>query len=170
MKKCEVEGIKYIKSDLFCMYICFDDKQFHFFILFAQQAASKPNVDFGQPFADDPFKVDDGFADFARYSFSEVKSLTKTLAVLKNGVRIVNKPKESFIMEDVGYSVARDYGKHWHKVSLNAIRKAQIENHKIKVHDWFEKREFNLQEKQLIFEQFEKLDKLYPNSDKSQVV
>ncbi|EAR02006.1 hypothetical protein [Maribacter sp. HTCC2170] len=112
----------------------------------------------------------DGFEDFARYTFSEVVRLTKTLAILKNGVRLVNKPKESFIMEDVGYSVARDYANHWHKVSLKAIRTAQIENQKIKVHDWFEQREFNLEEKQLIYKQFEKLNRLYIVSNKNKAV
>ena len=33
-----------------------------------------------------------GFNDFARYSFSEVVRLTETLAVLKNGVRLINRP------------------------------------------------------------------------------
>lgn len=111
----------------------------------------------------------DGFEDFARYSFSEVVRLTKTLAVLKNGVRLVNKPKESFIMEEIGYSVARDYANHWHKVSLKAIRTAQIENQKIKVHDWFEQRQFSLAEKSLIYKQFEALDRLYPKTEKSEV-
>ncbi len=112
----------------------------------------------------------DGFADFARYSFSEVERLTKTLAVLKNGVRLVNKPRESFIMEDVGYSVARDYGKHWHKVSLKAIREAQLENAKIRVHEWFEQRTFSLAEKQLIHKQFEELNMLYPKTEEGKIV
>lgn len=99
-----------------------------------------------------------GFADFARYSFSEVVELTKTLAILKNGIRLYNQPKISYIMEDVGYSVSRMKGVHWHLVSLKAIRKAQIENEKIKVHDWFEAREFSLKEKQLIYKEFLKTE------------
>ncbi|MFS4466775.1 pyruvate kinase [Maribacter sp. 2210JD10-5] len=97
-----------------------------------------------------------GFDDFARYTFLEVVRLTETLAILKNGVRLVNRAKPSYIMEDVGYSVSRKKGSHWHKVSLNAIRKAQLENEKIKVHDWFAAKEFTLAEKQLIYEQFAK--------------
>lgn len=94
----------------------------------------------------------DGFNDFARYSFSEVVELTETLAVLKNGVRLLNKPKQSYIMEDVGYSVSRKKGTHWHLVSLTAIRNAQIENEKITIHDWFEERDFSFQEKKRIYE------------------
>ena len=48
-----------------------------------------------------------GFDDFMRYSFSEVVELTITLAVLKNGVKIINQPKTSFV-EPIGYSVNRD--------------------------------------------------------------
>ncbi|MDB9911215.1 hypothetical protein OAD14_00025 [Flavobacteriaceae bacterium] len=43
----------------------------------------------------------DGFEDFVRYSFSEVVCLTKTLAVLKNGTRLVNTPPSFF------------FGSHW---------------------------------------------------------
>lgn len=93
----------------------------------------------------------DGFNDFARYSFSEVVDLTDTLAILKNGVRLVNKPKQSYIIEDVGYSVSRKKGTHWHLVSLKAIRNAQIENEKIAIHDWFCQKEFSFQEKKRIY-------------------
>ncbi len=98
-----------------------------------------------------------GFADFIRYSFSEVVALTKTLAVLKNGVKLFNEPRISYITEDVGYSVSRQRGLHWHLVSLEAIRKAQIENEKIAAYDWFEDKEFSLEEKKFIYKQFKKL-------------
>ncbi|MEE1977056.1 pyruvate kinase [Maribacter cobaltidurans] len=95
-----------------------------------------------------------GFADFVRYSFSEVVSLTKTLAVLKNGIRLINQPKTSYITEDIGYSVSRKKGSHWHMVSLEAIRKAQIENEKIAAYDWFEAHEFTVKEKVEIYKYF----------------
>ena len=101
-----------------------------------------------------------GFTDFARYSFSEVVALTKTLAILKNGVRLYNRPRISYIMENIGYSVARKKGVHWHLVSLKAIRDAQLENQKIAAYDWFEAKEFSIQEKQIIFNQFKKLEKV----------
>ncbi|MGJ8736024.1 pyruvate kinase [Zobellia laminariae] len=99
----------------------------------------------------------EGFNDFIRYSFSEVVELTKTLAVLRNGVKLINQPKISYITEGIGYSVNRHKGVHWHLVSLEAIRTAQIENEKIAAHDWFENKEFSLQEKQWIYKQFKKL-------------
>lgn len=95
-----------------------------------------------------------GFTDFVRYSFSEVVSLTKTLAVLKNGVRLINQPKTSYITEDIGYSVSRKKGMHWHLVSLDAIRKAQIENEKIAAHEWFHEKEFSQEEKLEIYRYF----------------
>lgn len=99
-----------------------------------------------------------GFTDFVRYSFSEVVSLTKTLAVLKNGIKLYNEPRISYITEDVGYSVSRQRGLHWHLVSLEAIRKAQVENEKIAAHDWFKAKEFSLEEKKFIYKQFQKLE------------
>ncbi|CAM3371659.1 pyruvate kinase [Zobellia roscoffensis] len=99
----------------------------------------------------------EGFNDFVRYSFSEVVKLTKTLAVLRNGVKLINRPKISYITESIGYSVNRQKGVHWHLVSLEAIRNAQIENEKIAAHDWFENKEFTLQEKQWIYRQFKKM-------------
>lgn len=95
-----------------------------------------------------------GFADFIRYSFSEVVSLTKTLAVLKNGIKLYNVPRISYITAEVGYSVSRQRGLHWHLVSLEAIRKAQKENEKIAAYDWFEGKEFSLEEKRFIYKQF----------------
>lgn len=98
-----------------------------------------------------------GFGDFARYSFSEVVQLTKTLAILKNGVRLYNQPRPSYIIEDVGYCVSRQKGVHWYLLSLKAIRKAQVENEKIAAYDWFESKEFTLKEKMYIYGQFKKL-------------
>ncbi|WP_026450134.1 hypothetical protein [Aequorivita capsosiphonis] len=94
-----------------------------------------------------------GFNDFMRYSFSEVIELTKTLAVLKNGVKLINKPKTSFF-EAIGYSVNRDKSTHWHLMTLEVIRKAQIENKKIEIDDWFNEREFSFEEKKAIYKAF----------------
>ncbi|MDP5231064.1 MAG: pyruvate kinase [Cellulophaga sp.] len=99
----------------------------------------------------------DGFDDFIRYSFSEVVEVTKTLVILKNGVRLVNQPRISYITESIGYSVSRQRGVHWHLVTLQAIRSAQIENKKIAAYDWFETKKFTLKEKQLIYEQFKEM-------------
>ncbi|MFK7811720.1 MAG: pyruvate kinase [Maribacter sp.] len=102
----------------------------------------------------------DGFGDFARYSFSEVVSLTKTLAILKNGTRLYNQPRPSYIIEDIGYCVSRNKGVHWHLVSLKAIRIAQVENEKITAHDWFEAKDFSIREKQLIYKEFKKQEEI----------
>lgn len=101
----------------------------------------------------------DGFNDFARYSFSEVVSLTKTLAVLKNGVRLVNQPRKSYIISDVGYPVSKNKGAHWHIVTIEAIRDAQVENAKIEAHDWFQEKEFSLKEIMFIHRKFKELEK-----------
>jgi hypothetical protein len=97
----------------------------------------------------------DGFEDFVRYSFSEVVELTKTLAVLKNGVRLVNRPRTSFL-EAIGYSVSQKNGVHWHLLTIDIIRNAQLENQKIMVHEWFETKEFSFEEKIKIHSEFVK--------------
>ena len=99
----------------------------------------------------------EGFTDFARYTFSEVVELTKTLAVLKNGIRLANRPRPSFV-EEYGYAVSKSKSTHWHLVSLQAIRQAQIENQKIATFDWFEEKKFTLKEKQFIYNQFKKIE------------
>ncbi len=99
-----------------------------------------------------------GFDDFMRYSFSEVVELTKTLAVLKNGVKVINQPKTSFI-EEIGYSVNRDRNTHWHLMTVEVIRKAQIENKKIAIHDWFEQKQFTFDDKRAIYEAFQVKEK-----------
>lgn len=99
----------------------------------------------------------EGFTDFSRYTFSEVIELTKTLAVLKNGVRLANRPRPSFI-EEYGYAVSKRKSTHWHLVSLQAIRQAQIESQKITAFDWFEEKVFTLKEKQFIYNQFKKIE------------
>ncbi|MFT6839093.1 MAG: hypothetical protein ACJAZR_002637 [Sediminicola sp.] len=102
----------------------------------------------------------DGFNDFQRYTFSEVVRLTKTLAVLENGVRLMNQPKTSWISEDICYSVYRDYWTYWHLTSEMAIVKAKEENEKIAAYDWFETKFFNLKEKQAIYKLFQEREKL----------
>lgn len=97
-----------------------------------------------------------GFTDFVRYSFSEVVALTKTLAVLKNGIKLYNKPEHSYISEDIGYSVSRQRGKHWHLVSIEAIRKAQLEQERIRINDWFTSKDFTFEEKRAIYQHFHK--------------
>jgi hypothetical protein len=95
-----------------------------------------------------------GFGDFFRYSFSEVVRLTKTLAVLESGVRLRNKPVRSLINDEIGYALATNRWVYWHIVSDDILDKAEKENEKIAIHDWFRERSFNLQEKTLIYNLF----------------
>ena len=102
----------------------------------------------------------DGFNDFQRYTFSEVVRLTKTLAVLENGVRLTNQAKTSWISEDICYSVYRDYWTYWHLTSEKAIQNASAENEKIAAYDWFEGKVFSLKEKQAIYKMFQDNEKV----------
>ncbi|MEZ4970207.1 MAG: pyruvate kinase [Flavobacteriaceae bacterium] len=95
-----------------------------------------------------------GFGDFYRYSFSEVVRLTKTLAILENGVRLRNRPVRSLINDEMGYALATNRWVYWHKVSNEILHRAGEENEKIAIHDWFEERSFNLREKRMIYNLF----------------
>lgn len=95
-----------------------------------------------------------GFGDFFRYSFSEVVRLTKTLAVLDNGVRLRNRPIRSLINNEIGYSLATNRWVYWHKVTEEIKQKSAEENKKILVDDWFRQRSFNLEEKKIIYHLF----------------
>jgi hypothetical protein len=106
----------------------------------------------------------DGFNDFQRYTFSEVVRLTKTLAVLENGVRLINQAKTSWISEDIRYSDYRNYWTYWHLTSEKAIQNAAAENEKIAAHDWFKGKVFTLKEKQTIYRLFQEKEKF--NLDK----
>lgn len=101
----------------------------------------------------------DGFNDFQRYTFSEVVRLTKTLAVLENGVRLTNQPKTSWISEDICYSVFRDYWTYWHLTSEKAIQDAKDEEEKIAAYDWFEAKVFSLKEKRTMYKLFQEMEK-----------
>lgn len=95
-----------------------------------------------------------GFGDFYRYSFSEVVRLTKTLAVLENGVRLRNKPVRSLINDEIGYAIATNRWVYWHIVSDEILHKAEKENENIAIHDWFRDRSFNFLEKTMIYNLF----------------
>jgi|TARA_R110000782_G_scaffold15773_1_gene45826 hypothetical protein len=95
-----------------------------------------------------------GFGDFYRYSFSEVVRLTKTLAILDNGVRLRNKPVKSLINDEIGYSLATNRWVYWHIVSDEILRRAEKENEVIAIHDWFRDRSFNFLEKTMIYNLF----------------
>ena len=97
----------------------------------------------------------DGFGDFLRFSFSEVVRLTKTLAVLENGVRLKNKPIRSLISGEIGYALATNKWMYWHLVSDEILQKAEEEKEKIAIHDWFEQRSFDLSEKKIIYQLFQ---------------
>jgi len=95
-----------------------------------------------------------GFGDFYRYSFSEVVRLTKTLAILDNGVRLRNKPVKSLINDEIGYALATNRWVYWHIVSDEILRRAEKENEMIAIHDWFKDRSFNFLEKTMIYNLF----------------
>ncbi|MCM4168327.1 hypothetical protein KCTC52924_03893 [Arenibacter antarcticus] len=95
-----------------------------------------------------------GFSDFMRYTFSEVVRLTKTLAILENGERIRNIKTTSALDNDFCYSQANNRWVYWYLVSEEILQRAEAENEKIAVRDWFADRSFSLEEKRMIYRLF----------------
>lgn len=79
---------------------------------------------------------------------------------MENGVRLTNQPKTSWISEDICYSVFRDYWTYWHLTSEKAIKDAKEEEEKIAAYDWFESKVFSLKEKQIIYRQFQEIERV----------
>ena len=92
------------------------------------------------------------------YRFEVVERLTKTQAVLSNGIKLINEPvKPSFSEDTVGYSVYGDRWKKWHIQTDEIILEAKAEKERQTINSWFELRKFTESEKQIVYLKFDEL-------------
>ena len=92
------------------------------------------------------------------YRFEVVERLTKTQAVLSNGIKLINEPvKSSFSKDTVGYSVHDDRWKKWHIQTDEIILEAKAEKERQTINSWFELRKFTESEKQIVYLKFDEL-------------
>ena len=92
------------------------------------------------------------------YRFEVVERLTKTQAVLSNGIKLINEPvKSSFSKDTVGYSVHGDRWKKWHIQTDEIILEAKAEKERQTINSWFELRKFTESEKQIVYLKFAEL-------------
>ncbi|WP_191088989.1 pyruvate kinase [Arenibacter lacus] len=105
-----------------------------------------------------------GFTDFMRYTFSEVVRLTKTLAILENGERLRNVETTSALNDEICYAQANNRWVYWYEVTDEVLRLAQEEEERIAANDWFNKRDFSLEEKRMIYKFFQEKGQLQPES------
>jgi len=102
------------------------------------------------------------YGDGTNYCFSEVERLTKTMAVLANGKRLINKAQISHYNNRV--PEFPEYGDSWTRWQIETPE--ILEEHKKslcekKALDWFNGKKFTKEEKILIYNLFNEKDSGY---------
>ena len=90
------------------------------------------------------------------FKFRKVERITKTLAILNDGTKLVN---DSFF--DFSKEVAwRGYGsgEEWHIVTENIKSDYAAELERSKIESWFSSKEFTNEEKKIIWTKFNELN------------
>ena len=88
-----------------------------------------------------------------RFSFSKVERLTKTLAILSSGTRLVNEGKIQHYSNNEGFLV---YGAFdwWHLENEEVLKEYKEAQHQSKVNSWFSNQKFTYEQKQQIYNLF----------------
>lgn len=93
-------------------------------------------------------------------SLSTVTRLTKTQAVLENGVNLINKPiRPYFASEPVGYSQNIDRYEKWSIQTEEVLSEWAIEQERVRVSRWFDAQKFTDYEKGCIYNLITELNK-----------
>lgn len=90
------------------------------------------------------------------YNFDEVERLTKTQAILKSGIKLINEPKNDYYDKCV---VFETYGDRWVKWKLpteEIIEASKAEKYRQSVNNWFHKQKFNQEQIIEIYKLFNK--------------
>ena len=94
------------------------------------------------------------------YTFATVTRITKTQAILSNDVKLINEPTKRPIGKEIGFPI---YGNKWTfyiNVTDEIIEEANQEKKRQTICNWFSEKEFTEDDKKIIYETFEKLNKL----------
>jgi len=94
------------------------------------------------------------WTNFIDYNFDEVERLTSTQAITKNGIRLKNEGRLSwadnktikFKEHKSGYDAD-----NYQLVTDKILQDYNVEKHKQKVSNWFDKQKFTFEQKELIF-------------------
>jgi hypothetical protein len=93
------------------------------------------------------------------YIFATVERITKTQAILSNGVRLINEPKNNY-HNNIGYQTFGDSWKWYHIQTVEAIEESKKENKRQDIVRWFKNKKFTEEEQFLIYDTFKNIDKL----------
>jgi hypothetical protein len=97
------------------------------------------------------------WTSFTKYTFASVERLTKTQAILSNGVRLRS---EKYTWDGVVmFNVIGSYG-NYQFVTPEITIKAEKERKNIIAHNWLSSKKFTNEEKLLVYEYFKNLNKL----------
>ncbi len=100
------------------------------------------------------------WGDDIYYQFASVERLTKTQAVLSNGVKLINEPSKDYYSKEIGYSVYGDRWTKWYFQNEQILIEAKVEKEKRLIDNWFSKRKFTNEEKKIIYLKFQELNLL----------
>ena len=95
------------------------------------------------------------------YSFADVVRLTKTLAVLSNGIKLIIEPtKDTYSNNDICYIQYGDRYKKWFITTEEVLNLAKKEREKTYINNWFLTRGFSDEEKRIVYLKFKELNLL----------
>ncbi len=85
------------------------------------------------------------------YAFATVARVTKTQAVLSNGKKVMNEPKQYWGDERYSFAEYGDKYKRWYIETPEAIENARVENRRQSVNQWFDTKKFTQEEKEIVY-------------------
>lgn len=94
------------------------------------------------------------WSEFTNFYFAKVERLTNKQAILSNGVRLINEPKQSWGRKFIEFSEYGDRYERWSLQTDEILAKAKIENIKIKANNWFGSHKFTIEQMVTIYDKF----------------
>jgi hypothetical protein len=94
------------------------------------------------------------------YKFATVERLTKTQAILSNGIKLINKPQKCRYDNSVGYPVFGNMLSKWHIETEEILLEDKKEREIKFINSWFGNKKFTNEEKRIIYLKLKELDLL----------
>jgi hypothetical protein len=93
------------------------------------------------------------------YKFSTVERLTKTQAILSNGVRLINASKKDWFGNS-GYQAYGDSFVEWYLETPEILEEHDKNKERQMINSWFDKRKFSHEDKIIVYLKFKELNLL----------
>ena len=89
------------------------------------------------------------------YTFSKIKRFTKTQIILENGIKLKRNPYLNSIKNVYVYPQIKSYA-FWQITTPELLHEFQLNEQKNKVEKWFNNKDFTYEEKEMIYNMFNK--------------